>query len=298
MSKIAAVVVTFNRLEMLKECLESLLHQTQALDFIVLIDNASTDGTEEWVSNTELKSYQNFRYFRLSKNTGGAGGFHEGMKQALLLDIDWVWVMDDDVAPLPDCLEIMLSYKEISKCIHPRKKYRDGSFYFWEGYVDYSTGFEVKLSDKSFPEKEWTTVNYACFEGMLVHKDLIMKVGLPETKYFLNRDDTDFGYKASRYTNVIYLRDALMIKLRNEMTLNNPSPLHLFLSFRNSVGYFSRKVSNNKILYALVALCLIIRCSFKQFFLMKPKGLVAIWYGFYCGLFDKWGGEVKYIKGP
>ena len=64
--RVAAVVVTYNRKELLMECLEALLRQTRPLQAIYIIDNASTDGTPEllhregytpaWRRNTNQKT--------------------------------------------------------------------------------------------------------------------------------------------------------------------------------------------------------------------------------------------------
>ena len=72
--KIATVVVTYNRLELLKDCIESLRNQTRKIDEIFVINNSSTDGTEEWLSR------QNDLTTITQPNTGGAGGFYTGTK--------------------------------------------------------------------------------------------------------------------------------------------------------------------------------------------------------------------------
>lgn len=86
--KVAAVVVTYNRKELLRECLNALLNQTRPLDEIIVIDNASTDGTQEMIA----KEFPYITYVLMSENIGGAGGFHEGMKLAYEKGYDWIWV--------------------------------------------------------------------------------------------------------------------------------------------------------------------------------------------------------------
>ena len=88
--KIAAVVVTYNRKELLKECLDALLAQTHPLDSIILIDNASTDGTPEFLKEKGFLDNPKIDYVRLSENSGGAGGFYEGMKRGYEKGFDWV----------------------------------------------------------------------------------------------------------------------------------------------------------------------------------------------------------------
>lgn len=287
---VAAVLVTYNRKELLVKCLDSLLKQSHPLDKIIVLDNASTDGTTELLAEKGFLSSSVIDYVRMPKNIGGAGGFHEGTKKAYENDFDWIWLMDDDVAPLDCCLDDLLKYKSISKCIHPRKFYLNGDSFFWEGYLDERSGFQINFKDRSFPAKEWVPVGYGCFEGMLIHRDIIREIGFPRAMYFMNRDDTEYGYRACAYTTPIYVRDASMIKLLDKRR-DPPTALQCYLKFRNEVGYFSRKISRNKLFYTQMAIYHLVRASLIQILILSPFGLFAVWYGFFCGIVEKWGDE-------
>ena len=100
--KIFAVVVTYNRLALLKKVIDLLKRQTRQLDSIVIVNNGSTDGTKEW-----LEQEKNITLINQS-NSGGAGGFETGVKYAYENEADWIWMMDDDVFPNIDCLEKLL----------------------------------------------------------------------------------------------------------------------------------------------------------------------------------------------
>jgi len=215
MTTIAAVVVTYNRKNLLQSCLNSLLQQTRKVDKIFVVDNASTDGTENLIKERYLPIYSDLAYIRLPENTGGAGGFHEGLKAAILEGFDWIWLMDDDVAPFGNCLEQLLKFTGISECIHPRRVYENDEVAHWEGYIDERSGFEIFFRDPSFDlySKEWITVNYGCFEGMLVSRRVAQTISLPNKKYFIVCDDTEFGYSASKITNVIYTKSPKLLKL-------------------------------------------------------------------------------------
>ena len=102
--KIAAVVVTYNRREMLMECIRHLAQQSAACDILV-VDNASTDGTGEAVQALDVPG---LRYRNTGANIGGAGGFSFGMRWAVECGYDLVWVMDDDAFPETDALEQLL----------------------------------------------------------------------------------------------------------------------------------------------------------------------------------------------
>lgn len=105
--KIIIVVVTYNRKLTLKRCLFSLLAQSQLPDLIIIVDNASTDGTEEMLQK-EFSNHSLLAYVNLGTNLGGAGGFHFGSKLAIEKGADWVCLMDDDCLPDKDCLRQLM----------------------------------------------------------------------------------------------------------------------------------------------------------------------------------------------
>ena len=69
--RVCAVLVTFNRKTLLRTCLNSLLKQTRPIDQILIVDNASSDGTPELLR----EEFPQLPLLRLDRNTGGAGGF-------------------------------------------------------------------------------------------------------------------------------------------------------------------------------------------------------------------------------
>ena len=99
---ITAVVVTYNRLELLKRVITALKSQTVPVDKIIVINNGATDGTKEWLDSQDslIAIHQD--------NVGGAGGFYRGIKEALTTKADWIWCMDDDVFPTSQCLEQLI----------------------------------------------------------------------------------------------------------------------------------------------------------------------------------------------
>jgi rhamnopyranosyl-N-acetylglucosaminyl-diphospho-decaprenol beta-1,3/1,4-galactofuranosyltransferase len=131
---VCAVVVTYNRRNLLIECLEALRKQTRPIQGIYLIDNASTDGTPElllekgyiselppenlkepWEKEFIIQNLTNgeeikLHYVRMHENTGGAGGFYEGVKRGYERGYDWLWLMDDDAEPKEDALEKLEQY--------------------------------------------------------------------------------------------------------------------------------------------------------------------------------------------
>ena len=106
---IAAVVVTYNRCELLRRNIECLLNQKDAQCDICVIDNASTDQTREIVSSfTDSR----VRYFNTGSNLGGAGGFEWGMRQAVENGYRLVWLRDDDTLPTDTALSQFIKADE------------------------------------------------------------------------------------------------------------------------------------------------------------------------------------------
>lgn len=104
--KIAAVIVTFNRKELLFQCIDCLENQTVGKPDILVIDNASTDGTGEDL--VQLVRSGRINYFNTGENLGGAGGFSFGIERAAELGYEYIWLMDDDTMAHPDTLEKLL----------------------------------------------------------------------------------------------------------------------------------------------------------------------------------------------
>lgn len=266
--RIFAVVVTYNRKNLLLECLKGLSQQSRTLAGIILVDNASTDGTpdllyqekiinkmplrtaqetEEIVSCPAVLNHLTVHYVRMSENSGGAGGFSEGVKRADQFHADWIWLMDDDIEPDTYCLEGLLSYSDLSKCLHPRKYFEDGVPHHWEGYLDVVTGRRVFQPDISFSKGfSFCTINTGCFEGMLIHREIVDQIGYPDKRFFIGSDDSVYGFLAHFYTPVLYLRDPFVLKKNTSLKTQEPiSDRSIYYGMRNAFlfqDYLNTKV--------------------------------------------------------
>jgi rhamnopyranosyl-N-acetylglucosaminyl-diphospho-decaprenol beta-1,3/1,4-galactofuranosyltransferase len=97
---IVATVVTHHRRADLAKCLDAITRQTRSVDQIIVIDNASTDGTSD-----DLAAQPSIHVIRLDCNVGGAGGFRRAIEAGLDAQADYLWLMDDDCLPCADALE-------------------------------------------------------------------------------------------------------------------------------------------------------------------------------------------------
>lgn len=201
MNKVIAVVVTFKRKDLLLQVLDSLLTQTEVPSKILVIDNNSSDGTEEAVS-TLADRHENIVYKNTGANLGGAGGFHYGFKAASEFDYSHLWLMDDDFQPAPDCLEKMLSLQHIG-IVQPIRFNLDGSCAELSPVTyDLSSPFIFNPKKKSVLEiynergiSPYQELDGIPFEGPLITKEVIDNVGLPEPRFFIFYDDLDYAIR-------------------------------------------------------------------------------------------------------
>ncbi len=191
MESVWAVVVTHNRRESLGRCLDAVLQQRRLPDRILVVDNASTDGTRTSVA----QSYPQAEVLALPVNAGGAGGFHEGMKHAHAAGADWLWLMDDDTLPERDALTELLSVaisvdgSEPPWLLASKALWRDGSVHPMNFPVLERRRREVVIAAAT---RGVMPIRAATFVSLLVHRRAIERFGLPRSHYFLWSDDIEY----------------------------------------------------------------------------------------------------------
>ena len=189
MNRIAAVVVTYNRKEMLKQCLESLLKQIISCDVLV-IDNASTDGTDGYLKS--LKNEKKIRVLRTVKNLGGAGGFNLGVRKAIEYGYEYLWLMDDDTFPQEDALARLMDADTQLR----------GQYGFLSSVVLWTDGNGCKMNrqkvKKDFYEhagmlnEGMILVEQATFVSLFLRSETVRKAGLPVKEFFIWGDDLEY----------------------------------------------------------------------------------------------------------
>ena len=211
--RLAAVVVTYNRLEQLRTTLARLL--AEAVDHVVVVDNASTRDTADWLA---AQDDPRLLVLRLPENRGGAGGFEAGLAAARdAFDPDWYVLMDDDARPAPGALarfrdESALLEPDIG-CVAAAVFYPDGTLCemnrpsqnpFWHPGVLWKTllrgsraGFHVP--DAAFaPDAPVRPLDVASFVGYFVDRRTLGAVGLPEGGLFIYGDDVLYSLRLRR----------------------------------------------------------------------------------------------------
>ena len=205
---VCAVVVTYNRKELLGGCLEAICAQSYPVDRILVIDNASTDGTREFLQARSYDASGRIEHVLLPENGGGAAGFHEGFKRALATGADWIWAMDDDGVPEVHCLEHLLNVgglAETAQFLGPlvlgREEIDDPATDLLAFHGGVEQDGELKLlqsrSDVERYAQAGVLRGYACtFNGVLIHRSVVQRIGLPDARFFIWGDEWDYLMRA------------------------------------------------------------------------------------------------------
>ena len=208
--KIIAVVVTYNRLELLKKNI-SCLRLQKPLTHIVVVNNGSTDGTQEWLhSQSDLTVIT-------QENVGGSGGFYTGIDYAFQQKADWIWCMDDDVFPHPDCLEKLLVHADTPHVgiLAPRRliagQVYTNDFQAYNLTNPLASMYQGKLKGRQI-EGPVDIVGTA-FEGPFIRREVVERIGLPNRDLFIFCDDTDYCLRTVQAGfRIVYIPEALMDK--------------------------------------------------------------------------------------
>lgn len=214
---VAVVVVTFNRADLLVAMLDGLAAQTRPPDAVVVVDNASTDRTPEVLA---ARADLPLVVIRQEHNTGGAGGFHRGVREAFDRGFDRFWLMDDDVVPAADCLAVLMS--KDADCLMAVREDRDGRL------VEKSAiRFNLRNPLHIKPKTESVDSRYAsrgdlpdrvelenvAFEGFMVRRLVVESVGLPDASFFIFYDDCDYAIRIRNAGFRIWaVRDAVLVR--------------------------------------------------------------------------------------
>ena len=194
-NKTAAVVVTHNRKELLEKCIDRLLKQKGVSCDVIVVDNASTDGTQERI--TRQYNVPEVIYLNTGKNLGGAGGFQYGIKEAALLGYQYVWIMDDDTLPEKTALYELF---EADKDLEGKWGFLSSVAYWTDGSICrmniQKKNIFMHVKEKEY-HKKYSFVKMCSFVSLLVKSDVVKEVGLPIGEYFIWTDDYEYTGRIS-----------------------------------------------------------------------------------------------------
>lgn len=258
---IAAVVVTHNRKELLIQCIEHILNQQDVFCDVLVVDNASTDGTAQRVQSI---ADSRVHYRNTGANLGGAGGFHFGLQWAVTAGYDYVWIMDDDCLPNAQALNAFwnanIQLGGAFGWLSSQVLWTDGSICRMN--LQRVTPFR-KISDFS---GEQSAAVAASFVSLFLPTSHIRTYGLPIKEFFIWADDLEYTRRISRKercyvvpaskvvhamavnadSNIVYAAGERMNRCsysyRNEVYLYRREGLMGWLWILAKYGYHSLKV--------------------------------------------------------
>jgi rhamnopyranosyl-N-acetylglucosaminyl-diphospho-decaprenol beta-1,3/1,4-galactofuranosyltransferase len=194
-ASVCAVVVTHNRSALLRTCLDKLAAQHRAPERVLVVDNASTDGTAALVR----AEYPETELLSLEVNEGGAGGFHEGMKRAYETGCEWLWLLDDDTFAEPSALaELLGAADRLTELPAPTLL---ASVVLWRDGTPHPMNFPTVERRRmrrviAAVQRGLMPIRTATFVSLLVHRSLVERHGLPLKYFFLWSDDIEYTSRA------------------------------------------------------------------------------------------------------
>ncbi len=218
---VAVVVVTYNRASLLTRMLAGLAALDRTPDAVLVVDNASTDHTvtvldAASIEQTDLK----LQVIRPDENLGGAGGFRAGVEAAFEQGYDRIWLMDDDVVPAPDCLDVLMAVDE--DCLMAVREDTAGQL-VEKAAVTFDLRNPLRIKPKTAMVEttygsrdrmpQLVEIQNVAFEGFMVRRRVVEAIGLPDSSFFIFYDDVDFALRARRAGFRIWaVRDAILVR--------------------------------------------------------------------------------------
>lgn len=303
--KTCAIVVTYNRKECLKKQIYNILDKQNFIpDAYYIIDNDSTDGTNEMMEAfRECCDKCKIVYLRLKENIGGAGGFYTGLKKAYEDGYDWYILMDDDGRPKNEkCFSEVIN-KINTNGWNSEGKYLINSLVVSDDiYLSFGLGhYETIASCFSLAQDGLIKDLINPFNGTFISNGLVKTIGFPNKDFFIKGDEVDYCRRAKAagayvYTVVdsLYFHPKLACYMKrkvfgHEMYVFTEKPWKEYYNIRNQVYSLKNQRKYKECLVQLakrVYCCLSTECN-------KYNTLKMIFKGFFDGIGGKLGSCVK-----
>jgi GT2 family glycosyltransferase len=241
--RIVAVVVTWNRRDLLRESLDAVLGQSLPPVQTVVVDNASTDGTPDLLA----AGYRDLEVVRLERNTGGAGGFAAGMERALTFEPDLVWLLDDDTVATPTAAEELASAWVGYERATGERPSLVASRVVWTDGRDHPMNTPRPRPGASAADLAaaravgCVPVRSASFVSIVCDAEVIGERGLPLADYFLWNDDFEYSTRLVRGRTGLYCPASVVVHKTRAFGSTDADPgERFFYEVRNKVWLFGR----------------------------------------------------------
>lgn len=254
---IGVVIVTFNRKNDLQKALKCYEEQSVPPKYLVVVDNNSTDGTDEILKEWS-QTKNNFEKYLISlpQNIGGSGGFYTGLEKAMDLEADWIWVADDDAFPENDVIEKAVKFIEKESDIEKISAVCGAVIN--NGEIDLNHRRKLKCGfltieqlpiEKENYNKEYFDLELFSYVGSIINKNKMKKVGLPEKDYFIFYDDTEHSLRLADVGRIVCVPE---IKIYHNVPIE-PDNINWksYYSIRNRLNFIKRHFPKRYYLYLL-----------------------------------------------
>ena len=261
MERLAIVVVTYKRQKLLRVLLDSIMQLKTHPWRIIMVDNENSPETLDIIAEYEVKLEEAwgmpepddlghdtwFAYRPQTENLGGSGGFSNGVKAAYELGAQWFWIMDDDVAVMPDGIDLLDKWTNSFDVVQGSRLDFDGGPFYWQYRFIPKLAIYNPFATAQFDERGYKPMNTMCFEGGLINRQTVQKIGFPDYRFFIYWDDALYGYLACKEGKGAVVSDVILKRTREVENwdiagvrqLNSTSDTNRFYIMRNR-GYMAR----------------------------------------------------------
>jgi hypothetical protein len=280
MMDISFVIVTFNSLDPVKICLESLYSSiSDDLEYeIIISDNDSQDGTKQFIK----ENYPSIKLIENQTNLGYSKAMNQGLKVA---KGKYLIQLNPDVKINPGTFQSLISWmnnhSDVGICI-PKVLNQDGSFqkqcrrgfarpievlsYFLKLDRVFQNHKVIGNYVKTYlPEDEIAEVDAVSGSCMMIKRELIEDIGFLDERYFAYQEDTDFCFRANKAGWKVYYLPFVSVIHQGGRGGSRTSPYRgIFEWHRSYLLYYQKNLSKdyffliNWIMYLMIGLKLII----------------------------------------
>jgi len=206
-----AVIPTFNRRELLRECIGAILQQTRPPEVVWVRDNASHDGSAQMIA----REFPQVRLVCGRANLGSSGGFAEGIKAAFEGGADWIWLVDNDAIPQPEALEQMLLAR--------RRIHQEGLSVAALGSLALWTDGNPHPMNRALPNWRFLQhygwlkqigcfpARWSSFVSVLMARVAVERYGIPYYDFFTWNDDLEYFGRIGRRELIVFAKDSIVI---------------------------------------------------------------------------------------
>jgi len=265
---VASVIVTYNNGDNIEKLLGSLLNQSKPIEEIIVVDNASSDGTSQMIK----ENFPQVTLLANASNMGVGGGYAQGMEYAYQKEYEWIWLLDGDSLPQTSALEELTKAFASLSSVHPKigilasspVKPSTGTRYdgsLWRGRF-------VRLPKEIAQSQKLFSVDSVISSGCLVSRRVIEDVGLPRADFFMDFVDHEYNLRVRRKGYEIYYVPCSVIyheigkprvvksqivraiaRLATRSPLMAETPWRMYYTVRNELYTFWHEFRNYKALF-------------------------------------------------